>query len=65
MSKGSNRRPSQVSRGTFEENWDRIFNKGENLNPSDCEENSEEFYEKTTNGKPADCGSSRLRNTRS
>jgi hypothetical protein len=30
--KGSKRRPQQVDRKTFENNWNRIFKRGKNVN---------------------------------
>ena len=32
MSKGSKPRPIEVDRKTYEDNWDRIFNKDKNKN---------------------------------
>lgn len=31
MSKGSTQRPQQISKKEFDENFDRIFNKGKNM----------------------------------
>lgn len=38
MSKGSNRRPTQVADETFTDNWDRIFGKAKALQDDKVEE---------------------------
>ena len=41
VSKGSDRRKSQVSKKQFETNWDKIFNKGVKKNDVQKEKNQE------------------------
>lgn len=50
MSKGSRPRPFAVDRSKFNDNWDKIFNKGKNVDAEkwkhQCKHNGETFLEK-------------------